>query len=315
MLLKDLKYKKIWVAGETGLVGCALLRRLECENTDIISAPHRDLDLTNQTETCEWLKRHKPDVIIMAAGKVGGIRANSQNQAEFLHENLSMAQNVIHGAYKAGVENLLYLGSSCIYPKMAAQPLREEALLTGALEPTNEGYALAKILGLKLCQFYKNQYGLNYISAMPTNLYGSNDHFDAGSSHVIPAFILRIHQAKVDNEESLTLWGTGKPLREFLHVDDLADGLIHLLKNYDGSSPVNIGSGEEISIYDLANKISNVIGYQGEIRFDPSMPDGTPRKLLDSSKINALGWQSQTPLNEGLTQTYQWFLSHFSHGK
>lgn len=315
MPLKFLDNKKIWIAGETGLVGRAILRRLEFENVEILSASHAALDLTNQSDTCEWIERHRPDVIIMAAGKVGGIGANNKDQAAFLYKNLSMVQNVIHGSFKANVQNLIYLGSSCIYPKMAEQPIKESALLTGALEPTNEGYALAKIAGLKLCQYYNEQYGLNYISVMPTNLYGSYDYFDEDKSHVIPALILKIHQAKVQNEESVSLWGTGMPLREFLYVDDLADGLFHLLTNYSSSAPINIGSGEEISIQDLAIKIADIVGYKGRISFDASKPDGTPRKLLDSSNINNLGWCSKTPLGKGLKQTYKWFLDHFPHGE
>jgi GDP-L-fucose synthase len=315
MPLKNLEGQKIWVAGETGLVGRAVLRRLEQENCEILSAPHSVLDLTNQAQTYAWLQQHKPDVVVMVAGLVGGIGANNQNQAEFLFQNLYMAQNVIHGAFQAGVKNLLYLGSSCIYPKVAEQPIQESALLTGALEPTNEGYALAKIAGLKLCQYYHQQYDVNYISAMPTNLYGPYDHFDTEKSHVIPALILKIHQAKIEEKNSVTLWGTGKPLREFLYVDDLADGLIHILKNHSDPKPINIGSGEEISIKDLALKISKVVGYEGQIEFDEKKPDGTPRKLLDNAKINNLGWQAKTPLDKGLQQTYQWFLANFPHSE
>ncbi len=310
MPLKDLKNKRVWVAGETGLVGRAVTSRLKSENCEIISAAHDVLDLTDQRQTYDWMAKHKPDVIIMAAGKVGGIGANSQNQAEFLFQNLSMAQNVIHGAFQAGVENLLYLGSSCIYPKMAEQPIKEDALLTRELEPTNEGYALAKIMGLKLCQYYKAQYSVNYISAMPTNLYGPFDRFDEEISHVIASLILKIHKAKIENKENVTLWGTGAPLREFLYNYDLAEGLIHLLKNYDGDTPVNIGSGKEISIQELAQKISSIVGYEGRIEFDTSKPDGTPRKLLDSSKINQIGWRAKTPLDIGLQRTYDWFLEN-----
>ncbi len=315
MPLKSLDNKKIWVAGETGLVGRAVLRRLESENVEILSAPHSVLDLTDQSGTCEWISRHKPDVVIMAAGKVGGIGANNTDQVAFLNENLSMAQNVIHGSFKANVQNLIYLGSSCIYPKMVEQPIKESALLTGALEPTNEGYALAKIAGLKLCQYYNEQYGMNYISVMPTNLYGTCDYFDEDKSHVIPSLILKIHQAKVQNKKSVSLWGTGTPLREFLYVDDLADGLIHLLTNYSGSAPINIGSGQEISIQDLSKKITDIVGYTGHIEFDASKPDGTPRKLLDSTKINDIGWYAETPLDVGLRQTYEWFLANFPHSE
>lgn len=304
----DLSQKKIWVAGETGMVGHAVLRALENEECHIISASHKQLDLTNQQQTYDWIATNKPDVIVMAAAKVGGIGANQEEPAAFLYENLAIAQNVIHGAFRAKVNKLLYLGSSCIYPKMAEQPLKEEALLTGALEPTNEGYALAKIAGLKLCQFYRQQYGCDYISAMPTNLYGTHDRFDDKKSHVIPAMILKIHQAKERGDNEVVLWGTGTPIREFLYVDDLADALIHLLKNYSDSAPVNIGSGEEISIFDLAHKIKEVVGYEGEIMFDKTKPDGTPRKFLDSAKINNMGWKAETNIKEGLQQTYEYFL-------
>ncbi len=308
-MLFDLTDKKIWVAGETGMVGRAVLRALETENTHIISAPHSDLDLTNQQQTYDWIKHNKPDAIIMAAAKVGGIGANMAKPAAFLHENLSMAQNVIHGAFQAGVAKILYLGSSCIYPKMAAQPIKEEALLTGTLEPSNEGYALAKIAGLKLCQFYRSQHGCDYISAMPTNLYGMYDNFNAEKSHVIPAMILKFHQAKLNNDKEVMLWGTGNPLREFLYVDDLSHALIHLLKNYSDSTPINIGSGHEVSILDLAHLIQNIVGFEGIIKFDASKPDGTPRKLLDNSKIKSLGWSAETQLSQGLQKTYDWFLN------
>jgi len=310
--LFNLSGKKIWIAGETGMVGRAVTARLKQENVEIISAPHSKLDLTNQAQTYEWLENNKPDVIIMAAAKVGGIGANQNDQAGFLFENLAMAQNVIHGAYKAGVQKLINLGSSCIYPKEAEQPITEESLLSGALEPTNEGYALAKIAGLKLSQYYNTQYGCDFISAMPTNLYGSYDHFDSEKSHVIPALMLKIHQVKEREEKSVILWGTGKPLREFLHVDDLANALICLLKNYSNPAPINIGSGVEVKIKELANMISNIIGYEGEIIFDDQYPDGTMRKFLESSKINHLGWKAEIDLEQGLKETYQWFLDHKS---
>lgn len=308
-LLKfDLSNKKIWIAGETGMVGRAVLKALETENVEIISAPHSVLDFTNQQQTFDWLGDHKPDVIIMAAAKVGGIGANNNDQAGFLYENLAMAQNVIHGAYKANVQKLLYLGSSCIYPKDAPQPITEESLFTGALEPTNEGYALAKIAGLKLCQYYRAQYGCDFISAMPTNLYGPNDHYDATKSHVIPALMMKIYQAKQDNKKNVTLWGTGEPLREFLYVDDLAEALVMLLKNYSESSPINIGSGREISIKELSQMIANIIGYGGEIIFDTNHPNGMMRKIIDSSKINKIGWRAKTELQEGLQKTYEDFV-------
>ncbi len=306
----DIARKKIWIAGETGMVGCALLERLKSENCQILSVPHSELDLCDQKQTYDWLAENKPDVVIMAAAKVGGIGANMAEPASFLHENLAMAQNVIHGAYQAGVQKLLYLGSSCIYPRLAEQPMKEEALMSGALEATNEAYALAKIAGLKLCQYYREQYGCDYISAMPTNLYGAHDHFDAEKSHVIPALILKIYQAKINNDKKIVLWGTGNPLREFLYVDDLADALIYILKYYSTDEPINIGSGQEISIRSLAELISDIIGYQGEIEFDTSKPDGTPRKLLDCSKLTELGWKSEKTLKQGLIVSYKWFLEN-----
>ena len=300
--------KNIWVAGETGMVGQAILRQLRVEDCTILSAPHDILDLTRQSETYDWLAVNKPDVVIVAAAKVGGIGANAAEPAAFLQENLAIAQNVIHGAYQADVQKLLYLGSSCIYPKLAKQPIKEEALLTGALEPTNEGYALAKIAGLKLCRFYRQQYGCDYISAMPANLYGPYDRFDAEKSHVIPAMILKLYQAKISGDKKVILWGTGNPLREFLYVDDLAKALIHTLKFYSDEKPINIGSGKEISIKKISDLVCEVVGYKGEIEFDLSKPDGSPRKLLDSRKINDLGWKAETPLKQGLLASYKWFL-------
>lgn len=302
--------KTIWVAGETGLVGSSIIRNLQVENCKIISAPHDILDLTNQKQTYDWLQNNKPDIIIMAAGKVGGIGANSNNQAEFLNQNLSMAQNVIHGAHLADIDRLLYLGSSCIYPKNAKQPIDENELLSGSLEPTNEGYALAKIAGIKLCQYYYQQYGRAYISAMPTNLYGENDYFDEQKSHVIPSLILKIHKAKINGDKNVKLWGSGTPLREFLYVDDLAEAIIFLIKNYNDKTHMNIGSGDEISIQNLSLMLADIIDYNGEIIFDTNKPDGMMRKLLDSSKINDMGWNSQIDLRSGLTKTYQWFLNN-----
>ena len=303
----NLSGKSIWIAGETGMVGRATLRALQDENVKIISAPHSVLDLTNQQQTYDWLAQYKPDVVVMAAAKVGGIGANAAEPAAFLHENLAMAQNVIHGAYQASVEKLLYLGSSCIYPRDAAQPIKEEALLTGTLETSNEGYALAKIAGVKLCQHYRTQYDCDFISAMPCNLYGSHDYFDLEKSHVIPAMILKFQQAKDRGDKAVILWGTGNPLREFLYVDDLARGLVHLLKHYSDSTPINIGSGQEISIYDLAHKVKEIVGFHGDIVFDETKPDGTPRKILDNARINALGWHAETPLDKGLQQAYAYF--------
>lgn len=301
--------KKIWVAGETGLVGRAMLRALSARNVRILSAPHSMLDLTNQKDTHAWLKANKPDVIFIAAAKVGGIGLNASSPADFIQTNLSIALNVIDGAHRADVQRLVFLGSSCAYPKFAAQPIAEGALLTGALEETNEAYAIAKIAGMKMCEFYRRQHGRDYISVMPTNLYGPYDRFDAQASHVIPAMMLKFHEGAISRTPSVTLWGTGKPLREFLYVDDLASALLHISERYDGAAPVNIGSGEEIDIAGLATLMKNITGYRGEIIFDPAKPDGTPRKLLDSSKIRAMGWAPSIPLSRGLASTYEWFCS------
>jgi GDP-L-fucose synthase len=302
----SLSGKRVWVAGETGLVGHALMRVLEQHDIHLLSAPHWALDLTDQKATFDWIARNKPDAIFMAAAKVGGIGANVTYPADFIRDNLFIAQNVIEGAHRANVERLLFLGSSCIYPKHATQPIKEEALLTGPLEETNEAYAIAKIAGLKLCQFYKRQYGRNYISAMPTNLYGPYDRFDENASHVIPAMMLKFASAR----GPLTLWGTGAPLREFLHVDDLAAALILMMEKYHGETPLNIGSGTEISIRDLAMSMQKITGFKGDIIFDDSRPDGTPRKLLDSSKIRALGWSPKITLEQGLHETYDWYCNN-----
>lgn len=306
----DLAGKKVFVAGETGMVGRAMLRALSHEDVTILSAPHSQLDLTDKEQTLTWLNENKPNVIVMAAGKVGGIGANAADPDGFYNQNKNMAENVIDGAYEAGVEKLLYLGSSCIYPKISAQPIKEEALLTGELEPTNEAYARAKIKGLQLCKFYNKTYSKEFISAMPCNLYGSYDHFDKEKSHVIPALFQKFYEAKESEMEQVTIWGTGEALREFLHVDDLAEALVLLLKDYNGAQHINVGSGEEISIYDLAQQIKGIVGFRGEIIFDDTMPDGTPRKVLDNSKINAMGWKAKTPLKEGLLKTYQWYLEN-----
>ncbi len=309
-MLFDLHGKKVFIAGETGLVGCALSKRLEQEECTLLSAPHSVLDLTDKKQTADWFQKNKPDVVIMAAGLVGGIIANSDRSADFISQNLSMALNVIDSSFKAGIQKLLYLGSSCIYPRDCPQPIKEEYLFSGRLEQTNESYAMAKIAGIKMCQSYRKQHGCDFISAMPSNLYGPYDRFDAEKSHVIPALILKIHQAKMRNDSSLSLIGSGRALREFLYVDDLADALIVLLKNYSDDVPANIGSSVEISIHDLAQDIANIVGYKGEIIFNGQGPDGTPRKILDSSKINALGWKASTNLKEGLKKTYDWFLTN-----
>jgi len=295
--------KIVWVAGETGMVGRAITRALNVRGVRVLSAPHRVLDLTDQAATFAWIERYRPDAIFLAAAKVGGIGANSSYPADFMRDNLAIAQNVIEGAHRADVQRLLFLGSSCIYPKMAEQPIREEALMRGPLEPTNEAYAIAKIAGLKMCEFYSRQFGRDYISAMPTNLYGPYDRFDAENGHVIPAMMLKFMQAK----DHVTLWGSGNPLREFLHVDDLANALMCMIERYSGTEPVNIGSGEEVSIKTLAAMMQKVTGFQGKVVFDDTKPDGSPRKLLDSSKIHAMGWKPSIALEQGLAQTHAWY--------
>ena len=307
--------KKIWIAGHNGMVGAALSRRLQSENCEILTISRAQLDLRRQQDAEDWMRDQKPDVVVIAAATVGGILANDTRPAEFLYDNLMIEANIIHAAHVMGVEKLLFLGSSCIYPKEAAQPVGEDALLTGALEPTNEAYALAKIAGIKLCQSYRRQYGREYISAQPCNLYGPGDTFDARNSHVIPALMMKAHDAKISGAETMEAWGSGRPLREFLHADDLADGLVFLLKTYSGESPVNIGSGEEISIHDLARMIARVTGFTGRVVFNPARPDGTLRKLLDSSKIRAAGWRPQTGLEAGLAQAYAWYVGHKIHKK
>ena len=303
------KNKKIYVAGHHGMVGSALVRKLQALGyLNIITASHQELDLTCQAETIAFFESHKPDYVFVAAAKVGGIHANNTYKAQFLYENLMIAANTIHAAYKTGVNKLMFLGSSCIYPKYATQPMKEEYLLTGELEPTNEGYAIAKIAGLKLCDTYRFQYGCNFISVMPTNLYGINDNYHPENSHVLPALIRRFHEAKINNLTEVIVWGTGTPKREFLFADDLADACIFLMQQYNDYGWVNIGSGEEISIAELAAMIKEVVGYQGNIVFDTTKPDGTPRKLLDVSKLHGLGWKHKTSLKEGLTITYQSFL-------
>ena len=301
----SLKGRRVWVAGETGMVGRAILRALrDCE---ILSAPHAALDLTDQAATFAWIKNNRPDVIFMAAARVGGIGANAAQPADFIRDNLAIAQNVIEGAHRADVPRLLFLGSSCIYPRNAAQPIREDALMTGPLEKTNEAYAVAKIAGLKMCQFYKAQYGRSYMSAMPTNLYGPYDRFDKNASHVIPAMMMKFHTAVKMRAPHVFLWGTGTPLREFLHVDDLAAALIRMMENYNGDAPVNIGSGDEISIAGLAALMKKVTGFEGSIIYDASRPDGTPRKLLDSSIMRAMDWAPTISLEKGLQDVYAWY--------
>lgn len=308
------KNSKIYVAGHKGMVGSAIVRALNKYGYEnIIVASHSELDLTRQSDVELFFNKHRPEYVFVAAAKVGGIYANNTYKAQFLYENLMIAANVIHTAYKTGVKKLLFLGSSCIYPKFAPQPMKEEYLLTGELEPTNEPYAIAKICGLKLCDTYRFQYGCNFISAMPTNLYGINDNYHPENSHVVPALLRRFHEAKVKNFPEVIVWGTGSPLREFLFADDLADACIFLMLNYNDYGWINIGSGEEISIKDLAYLIKEIVGYEGKIVFDTSKPDGTPRKLLDCSKLKKLGWEPKTSLKEGLKIAYNDFLNKITN--
>jgi len=305
------KFAKIYVAGHTGLVGSALLRKLRQEGYEnIITRTSKELDLRKQDEVLKFFEQEKPEYVFLAAAKVGGILANNTYPAEFIYDNLMIEANIIHSAYLTGVKKLLFLGSSCIYPKYAPQPIKEEYLLDGKLEPTNEPYAIAKIAGIKMCQAYNRQYGKNFISVMPTNLYGPNDNFDLQNSHVLPALIRKFHEAKVNNSPKVVLWGTGTPKREFLHVDDLADACLYLMRTYNDSEIINIGVGQDISIKDLANLVKSIVGYTGEIRWDTSKPDGTPRKILDVSKLKALGWEAKISLEEGIKSTYQWYLEN-----
>jgi len=305
------KDAKIYVAGHRGLVGSAILRKLQADGyTNLIYKTSQELDLRDRNQVDRFFEEEKPEYVFLAAAKVGGIVANNEYPADFIRDNLMIQTNVIDAAYRNGVKKLLFLGSTCIYPKFAPQPLKEEYLLTGELEPTNEPYAIAKIAGIKMCQSYNRQYGTKYISVMPTNLYGPNDNFDLHTSHVLPALIRKFHEAKENNAPYVEVWGTGTPRREFLYSDDLADACVFLMNNYEGNEIVNVGVGEDISIKELAEKIKNIVGYQGEIKFDTTKPDGTPRKLVDVSKINALGWKASISLDEGLQKAYQWFLDH-----
>jgi GDP-L-fucose synthase len=305
------KSEKIYVAGHRGMVGNALIRRLEAEGFH--NLPKRDrskLDLTEDRAVRDFFKQEQPDVVIFAAAKVGGIKANNDLPVEFLLDNLQIQNNVIRAAHDFGVRKLLFLGSSCIYPKFAPQPIPESALLSGELEPTNEAYAVAKIAGIKLCQAYTREYGMNFISAMPTNLYGPNDNFDLASAHVLAALLRKAHEAKSAGAGELVVWGSGKPRREFLHVDDLASACLYLLEKYDSPEIINVGCGEDLSIRELAKLICDVVGFEGELAWDPAKPDGTPRKLLDVSKLNKLGWRPTIPLRDGIAQSYQWFLKN-----
>ena len=299
--------KRVWVAGHGGMVGQALLRRLESEPCTVLTAP-RSVDLRDQGAVHEWFAANRPDAVILAAARVGGIMANAERPAEFLYDNIAIAANVIHAAHLHDVSKLLFLGSSCIYPKHAEQPIREDALLTGPLEPTNEAYAVAKIAGLKLAAAYRSQYGRDFISVMPTNLYGAGDNWDPESSHVVPALIRKAHEAKLAGNDRFTIWGSGTPRREFLHVDDLADACVMLLQHYSDDAPINVGSGDDIVIADLARMIADVVGFEGDIETDTSKPDGTPRKLMDNSRLAAMGWQPRIDLRDGMQDAYAAFL-------
>ena len=307
--LFDLGDKSVYVAGHRGMVGAAVVRRLASEQCKILAVDRAVVDLTSQLETEHWISEAKPDAVILAAAKVGGIAYNNAYPVDFLLDNLAIALNVIRASYRAGVKKLLFLGSSCIYPRAAPQPMREEMLLTGSLEPTNEWYAVAKIAGIKLCQAYRRQYGADFISVMPTNLYGLGDNYHPENSHVVPALIRRFREAKQSGSANVKVWGTGKPFREFLFVDDLAEACLFVLEHYSDEQHVNVGSGAEVTIADFAKLVADVVGYRGELTFDPSRPDGVPRKLLDSSKLARLGWRARTSLREGLEQAYAAFLA------
>ncbi|MFS8184302.1 GDP-L-fucose synthase [Pseudovibrio denitrificans] len=306
----DLVGKTVFVAGHKGMVGGALMRGLEREDCSLLTADRKQVDLTAQSETLMFLQDTKPDAVIVAAAKVGGIWANNEYPADFLYENLAIETNLIRGAYAANVQKLLFLGSSCIYPKHASQPISEEALLSGPLEPTNEWYAIAKIAGIKLCQAFRKQHGCDFISAMPTNLYGPGDNFDLTTSHVLPALMRKVHEAKASGAASFEIWGTGAPRREFLHCDDCADALVFLLKNYSSQEHINVGFGTDISILELAEKIASILGFEGSIEKDTTKPDGTPRKLMSSERLVQLGWKPSISLDQGIAETYNWFLRH-----
>ena len=304
---------KIYVAGHRGLVGSAIVRNLEAKGyKNIICRTHKELDLTNQEDVRRFFEEEKPEYVFLAAAKVGGIHANNTYPADFIYDNLMIQNNVIKAAHDFKVKKLLFLGSTCIYPKMAPQPIKEEYLLTGSLEETNEAYAVAKIAGLEMCKFFKRQYGDNFISCMPTNLYGPNDNFDLKNSHVLPALIRKFHEAKVNNSEAVEVWGTGTPLREFLYVDDMADACVFLMENYDGEQHVNIGTGEEVSIRELAETVKEVVGFEGELVFNTEMPDGTPRKLTTVDKLHGLGWKHKVSLDKGIRLAYNWFLENYN---
>jgi GDP-L-fucose synthase len=302
------KSARIYVAGHTGMVGSAIVRKLQSEGYDnLLLKTRNELDLCRQVDVRNFFTQHKPEYVFLAAARVGGILANSSCRGQFIYENLMIQSNVIHAAHKSGVRKLLFLGSSCIYPKMSPQPVREEYLLSGELESSNEPYAVAKIAGVTMCQAYRHQYDSNFIACMPANLYGANDNFDLQTSHVLPALIRKFHEAKIAGAKNVTIWGTGKPRREFLHVDDLADACLFLMKTYDHGDIINVGTGSDIAISELAGMIQNIVGFKGELKYDPEKPDGTPRKLLDVSNINSIGWKNKIPLADGIRKTYQWY--------
>jgi GDP-L-fucose synthase len=307
-IIFPLEGRRVWVAGHRGMLGSALVRRLKCEGAEILTVDRDELDLTRQADVEMWLQDKRPQAVFLAAAKVGGILANDTRPAEFIRENLMIEANIIHEALQVGVEKLLFLGSSCVYPKYAPQPIREESLLSGPLEPTNRAYAVAKIAGIELCRAYRRQYGCDFVSAMPTNLYGPGDNFDPVSSHVLPALIAKIHSAKEKGRRSVTIWGSGEPRREFLYVDDCADALVHVMKTYSDIEHLNVGSGEDVSIGELAQLIAAAVGFRGHFVNDRSKPDGTPQKLLDNGRLRRLGWQPKTSLNEGIRRTYKWYL-------
>ena len=301
--------KRVWIAGHRGMVGSALVRRLAGMQTDILTVDRNRLDLRDQAAVSLWLTENRPDAVFIAAATVGGIEANRTRPAEFVYNNLMIAANIIHAAAESGVSKLMLLGSSCFYPREAPQPIREDSMLTGPFEPTNEWYAVAKIAGVKMCQAYRRQYGKDFIAVVPTNLYGPGDNFDLAASHVIPALIRRFHEAKLKGVGCVEIWGTGKPIREYLYVDDAADALVFLMGRYSDEAIINVAGGEEISIAALAERIAAIVNYRGEIRYDPSKPDGMPRKVLDGSRLSAAGWKPSVPLDVGLARTYQWFLN------
>ena len=306
----ELAGKRVWIAGHRGMVGSALVRQLEKENCSVLTVMRAALDLRDAGAVKAWMKAQAPQAVVLAAARVGGIVANDSWPADFLYDNLAIENAIIHGAFENNVEKLLFLGSSCIYPKFAPQPSTEDALLTGPLEPTNEGYAIAKIAGIKLCQAYRRQHGCDFISAMPTNLYGPGDNFDLTSSHVIPALVRKAHEAKQSSAKSMTIWGSGTPRREFLHVDDCASALVFLLKNYSGDGHINVGSGTDCTIDELARLVMKAVGFDGSLQHDTSKPDGTPRKLMSNQKLTTMGWSPRIALESGLKTTYQWFLDH-----